>query len=128
MAKNPPPPASLSPDEAGIWDATVSGMPRGHFSAEMHAALAEYCRCTIAAEQLAQVVVVARETLLADPMNANVLEHLRKASQVRSTEVSVASRLANRLGIVSAAKARAGLKGGSGGENNAETPPPWLDY
>lgn len=124
MTDRPLPPASLCDAESAVWTATVAAMPASHFSGETLPALAEYCRCTVAAEQLAQVVVVARETLLADPMNGDVLEHLRKAAGIRSTEVSVASRLATRLGIVSTRKANARP---AATDTDAEGPMPWQD-
>ena len=54
--ERPKPPAELDPEQSAEWRAVVDRMPADWFGRETFAMLAQYCRHTVAARRVAQLI------------------------------------------------------------------------
>lgn len=57
----PKAPQDLTPDQSDEWRRIVNRLPADWFPSETHAVLAQYCRHTVAARRVAQLIASAEE-------------------------------------------------------------------
>jgi len=56
LVERPDPPLDLTPQQAEEWQKITSALPAEWFSPENHALLAQYCRHTVDARRIAQLI------------------------------------------------------------------------
>jgi hypothetical protein len=59
LVQRPEPDLSLTPEESDVWQRTVDAMPADWFPAETHPLLTQWCRHTVAARRVAQLIDAA---------------------------------------------------------------------
>jgi hypothetical protein len=99
----PPPPESLTTEQAGEWVAVVGRMPSGWFTRETHELLASYCRHVTSARMLAKLIDAFRPEWLTDP---DGVVRLDKLAKMRDREVRAMSSLATRMRITQQSRYR----------------------
>src|SRR5690625_2583915 len=87
----PDAPVELTPEQADVWHEVVDALPAVRFPAEPHPLLTQYCRHTIEARRIAQLIdqECAREELDVETYAALLRMQAREATALRSMASSM---------------------------------------
>lgn len=86
------PPADLSVEESETWARVVATKPGDWWNAGSVPLLAQYCRATVQAEMIADLVRQTASTMLTDPSQLGTYKELRKIQSTLSGEISSLAR------------------------------------
>jgi hypothetical protein len=86
------PPADLSVEEAQVWGRVAATKPGDWWDAGSIPLLAQYCRATVQAELLADLVRQTASAMLSDPSQLGTYKDLRKLQAALSAEMSSLAR------------------------------------
>lgn len=81
LVERPDAPLDLTPEEADVWRRTVEAMPADWFPAETYPLLTQWCRHTVTARRVAQLIDAEMSR---DPVDTGALKELL-AMQARET-------------------------------------------
>jgi hypothetical protein len=86
------PPADLSVEECEVWARVVATKPGEWWDAGSVPLLAQYCRATVQAEFIADLVRQTGSTMLSDPSQLGTYKELRKIQGALSGEINSLAR------------------------------------
>lgn len=86
------PPADLSVEEAEVWSRVAATKPGDWFDAGSIPLLAQYCRATVQAELIADLVRQTASSMLSDPSQLGTYKELRKIQGALSGEMNSLAR------------------------------------
>ena len=86
------PPADLSAEEADVWSRVAATKPGDWWDAGSIPLLAQYCRATVQAEFIADLVRQTGSTMLTDPSQLGTYKELRKIQGALSGEINTLAR------------------------------------
>lgn len=86
------PPDDLSVEEAQVWSRVVATKPGDWWDAGSVPLLAQYCRATIQAEMVADLVRQTASAMLTDPEQLGTYKELRKIQGALSGEIATLAR------------------------------------
>lgn len=87
-----PPPADLSAEESEVWSRVVATKPGDWWNAGSVPLLAQYCRATVQAEMVAELVRQCGSAMLADSEQLGTYKELRKIQAGLSGEINSLAR------------------------------------
>jgi hypothetical protein len=120
------PPASLTDEEAEVWNMTVAGEPAGFFNGSaVRQILADYCRHTVAANRLSAIISKAMKANAADKDKVS-LKDLSIYLRMRDGETRAIGDKATKLRLTNQSRYTPQKAGSAGGENS-EPVKPWDD-
>lgn len=106
--QRPEPPDELTEEQARVWYAVTDSMPADWFGRETHEMLAQYCRHTIAARRVAQLIAQAES---GDSLDVEEYDRLLK---MQEREGRALSSLATRMRLTQQTQYDKSKKRGSG--------------
>jgi len=86
------PPADLSVEEAQVWARVAATKPGDWFDAGSIPLLAQFCRATVQAELIADLVRQTASSMLTDPGQLGTYKELRKIQGALSGEINSLAR------------------------------------
>lgn len=86
------PPSDLSTEEADVWARVSATKPGDWWDAGSVPLLAQYCRATVQAEMIADLVRQTASTMLTDPSQLGTYKELRKIQGALSGEITSLAR------------------------------------
>jgi hypothetical protein len=87
-----PPPADLSVEEAQVWARVAATKPGDWWDAGSIPLLAQFCRATVQAELIADLVRQTASAMLSDPGQLGTYKELRKIQGALSGEINTLAR------------------------------------
>ena len=85
-------PTDLSAEEAEVWSRVVATKPGEWWDAGTVPLLAQYCRATVQAELIADLVRQTASSMLSDPSQLGTYKELRKIQGALSGEITTLAR------------------------------------
>lgn len=118
VIRRPDPPLELTPEESNEWSRVVQAMPADWFSPESFPLLMQYCRHTVSARRVSQLI---DQEIARDEVDMNALDKLMQM-QARETSALKAMAASMRLSQQASYSAR-----GAGGvkERRSTVKRPW---
>jgi hypothetical protein len=86
------PPADLSVEEAQVWGRVAATKPGDWWDAGSIPLLAQYCRATVQAELIADLLRQTASSMLSDPGQLGTYKELRKIQAALSAELNTLAR------------------------------------
>jgi hypothetical protein len=116
------PPADLSVDESEVWARVVATKPGDWWNAGSVPLLAQFCRATVQAEMIADLVRQTASSMLSDPSQLGTYKELRKIQGALSGEINT---LARAMRLTQQSQYRADKATKPGAPNGRK---PWLNH
>jgi len=112
--RRPDPPDELTPEQADEWRAVVNRLPASWFPRETHQLLTQYCRHTVCARRLAQLIQHA------ESCNELDIETYERLLRMQEKESRAISSLATRMRMTQGSTMRPETA-----RKPSELPKPW---
>jgi len=118
LVERPEAPLELTPEQADVWNEIVDAMPADWFKAETFPLLKQYCRHTIEARRIAQLI---DQECSAEPLDSGAYLELLKAQK---NETGALKTLAASMRLAQQSSRTDGLAGTA--KRNRQKSTPWL--
>lgn len=117
------PPSDLSVEEAEVWSRVAATKPGDWWDAGSIPLLAQFCRATVQAEMIADLVRQTASSMLSDPSQLGTYKELRKIQGALSGEINT---LARAMRLTQQSRYRADKASTESGKSNGRKP--WVSH